>query len=152
VTASRTAGLNRPCSATDSLSPCGGLRAGSELVRLASAERHENHDGNDDIRRWLGPDERLEAAARARDVALAVSNRRLVIVERDRLALDVSFERIRRVQFDIERDRPATLVIVPEHPEDEPQVPPIPKEEYRAVADALVAIGVKLFQTEPTRD
>jgi hypothetical protein len=90
------------------------------LVRLASAERHENHDGNDDIRRWLGPDERLEAAARARDVAFAVSNRR--------------------------------LVIVPEHPEDEPQVLPIPKEEYRAVADALVAIGVKLFQTEPTRD
>jgi len=96
-------------------------------------------------------DERLEAAARARDVALAVSNRRLVIVERDRLALDVPFERIRRVQFDIERDRPATLMIVPEHPEDEPQVLPIPKEEYRAVADALVAIGVRLFQTKPSR-
>jgi hypothetical protein len=122
---------------------------------LTSAERNDSHDGNDgndDIRRWLGPDERLEAAARARDVALAVSDRRLVIVERDRLALDVPFERIRRVQFDIERDRPATLVIVPEHPEDEPQVLPIPKEEYRAVADALVAIGVKLFQTKPALD
>jgi hypothetical protein len=117
---------------------------------LTSAERNDGLEGNDDIRRWLDPDERLEAAARARDVALAVSDRRLVIVERDRLALDVPFERIRRVQFDIERDRPATLVIVPEHPEDEPQVLPIPKEEYRAVADALVAIGVKLFQTRPS--
>ena len=117
---------------------------------MASAERNDSHDGNEDIRRWLEPDERLEAAARARDVALAVSDRRLVIVERDRLALDVPFERIRRVQFDIERDRPATLVIVPEHPEDEPQVLPIPKEEYRAIADALVAIGVRLFQTKPS--
>lgn len=114
---------------------------------MTSAEREETHA---DIRRWLEPDERLEAAARARDAALAVSDRRLVIVAGDRLALDVPFERIRRVQFDIERDRPATLVIVPEHPEDEPQVLPIPKEEYRAVADALVAIGVRLFRTKPS--
>jgi hypothetical protein len=116
-------------------------------LELTSAERDHT---NEDIRRWLEPDERLEAAARARDVALAVSDRRLVIMERDRLALDVPFERIRRVQFDIERDRPATLVIVPEHPEDEPQVLPIPTEEYRAVADDLVAIGVRLFQTKPS--
>jgi hypothetical protein len=109
------------------------------------------NDGNDDIRRWLAPDESLEAAARARDAALAVSDRRLVIVNGDRLALDVPFERIRRVQFDIERDRPATLVIVPEHAADEPQVLPIPREEYRAVADALVAIGVRLFRTEPSQ-
>jgi hypothetical protein len=40
---------------------------------------------------------RLPAPATSR---LPSSNRRLVIVERDRLALDVPFERIRRVQFD----------------------------------------------------
>jgi hypothetical protein len=114
-----------------------------------SVERDDDHEVR--IRRWLDPDEPIHASARARDVALAVSDRRLVIVERDRLALDVPFERVRRVQFDIERDRPATLVIVPEHPEDEPQVLPIPKEEYRAVADALVAIGMQLYQTKASQ-
>lgn len=37
-------------------------------------------------------------------------------------ALDVSIDNLRRVQFDIERERPATLVVVPQQPTDEPQV------------------------------
>jgi hypothetical protein len=109
-----------------------------------------NHSG-DDLRRWLEPDEALQAMARARDAALAVSDRRVVLVAGDRLALNVPFERLRRVQFDIERDRPATLVLVPEHPGDEPQVLPIPREEYQAVAEALVAIGHALYRTKPRR-
>lgn len=106
----------------------------------------EPNDSRGDVRRWLEPDESLRAMARARDAALAVSDRRVVLVSGDRLALNVPFERLRRVQFDIERDRPATLVIVPEHPEDEPQVLPIPSEEYHAVAEALVEIGHQLYR------
>ena len=98
-----------------------------------------------DVERWLEPDERLQVQARARDATLAVSNRRLLILDRDRLALEVSLEHIRRVQFDIERDRPATLVIVPERPDDEPQVLPVPSEHYREVAEALVVIGHHLY-------
>jgi hypothetical protein len=94
----------------------------------------------------LDPDESARALARARGAALIVSDRRLVILDGDRKAMDVRFERLRRIQFDIERDRPATLVIVPDHPEDEPQVLPIPRDEYRAVADALVLIGERLHE------
>jgi hypothetical protein len=97
------------------------------------------------IERWLDPDERLQVKARARDATLAVSDRRLVIVDHDRLALKVGLDHIRRVEFDIERDRPATLVIVPEAPDDEPQVLRIPSEHYREVADALVVIGHHLY-------
>jgi len=64
------------------------------------------------------------------------------------------FPRLRRIQFDIERDRPATLVVVPESPEVEPQVLAIPAEEYPAVADALVQIGLRLCEAStasPTR-
>jgi hypothetical protein len=112
----------------------------------------ESNSSADDVRRWLEPDEALRAVARARDIALAVSDRRVVLVTGDRLALNVPFDRLRRVQFDIERDRPATLVPVPEHPEDEPQVLPIPSEEYQAVAEALVAIGHQLYRprVQPT--
>jgi hypothetical protein len=92
----------------------------------------------------LEPNESAKALAKARNAALVVSDRRVLILEGDRRTLDVSFDRLRRVQFDIERDRPATLVIVPEHPSDEPQVLPIPADEYRAVADALVHIGEQL--------
>jgi hypothetical protein len=106
----------------------------------------ERNDYEEQVRRWLEPDEALHATARARDAALAVSDRRVVLVSGDRLALNVPFERLRRVQFDIERDRPATLVIVPEHPEDEPQVLPISSEEYEAVARALVVIGHELYR------
>ena len=92
----------------------------------------------------LEPNESATALARARDAALVVSEHRVLILTGDRKTMDVPFDRLRRVQFDIERDRPATLVLVPEHPSDEPQVLPIPAEEYRAVAEVLVRIGEKL--------
>lgn len=60
--------------------------------------------------------------------------------------LAVPIEAIRRVQFDIERSRPATLVIVPEMSHHEPQVLAIPPAEYRAAADALVALGLALHE------
>ena len=101
---------------------------------------------DDLLRDVLEPNESAAGLARSREGALVVSDRRLLILTGDRKALDVSFERLRRVQFDIERDRPATLVIVPEHPSDEPQVLPIPREEYRAVADVLVHIGEQLHR------
>jgi hypothetical protein len=99
---------------------------------------------DDLLREILEPNESATALARASDTALVVSERRVLILTPDRTALDVTFDRLRRVQFDIERNRPATLVLVPEHPSDEPQVLPIPAEEYRAVAEALVQIGEKL--------
>jgi len=51
---------------------------------------------------------------------------------------------LRRIQFDVERRRPATLVLVPELPRDEPQVLAIEPERYEEVADALVIIGRRL--------
>jgi hypothetical protein len=101
---------------------------------------------DDLLRETLGPNEAATAVAKARNAALVVSDRRLLILTGERTTLDVPFDRLRRIQFDIERNRPATLVIVPEHPSDEPQVLPIPREEYRAVADALVVIGEKIHQ------
>ena len=68
-----------------------------------------------------------------------MTDRRLAVGSTDRLMLDIGIDGVRRIQFDIERDRPATLVVVPEHPSDEPQVLAVHPEDYPAVAQALVS-------------
>ena len=91
--------------------------------------------------------EQLRLQASARDATLVVTDRRLVVAaEPSRIALAVPFDGLRRIQFDIERSRPATLVIVPEDATHEPQVLAIPPEEYRAAAEALVVIGQALAE------
>jgi hypothetical protein len=97
------------------------------------------------ILRLLQSDEK-HVAARARDAILAVTDRRLVVADDQRVALDIPYDAVRRVQFDIERTRPATLVIVPESPSDEPQVLAIPPEEYDRAASALAVIGQRLSE------
>jgi len=46
---------------------------------------------------------------------------RLAVLDAERVALAVDIALVRRVQFDIEKSRPATLVIVPERPTDAPR-------------------------------
>jgi hypothetical protein len=96
----------------------------------------------------LEPGEELHCKAQATEAILAVTDRRLVVAARERIALAVPFQSLRRIQFDIERDRPATLVIVPEMAHDEPQVLSIPPDRYGEAAQALVAIGQKLARTK----
>jgi hypothetical protein len=92
----------------------------------------------------LEADESLQATARGLDAIVAVSDRRLIVKARERIALSVSIEGLRRIQFDIEKRRPATLVIVPEEPRDEPQVLAIPPEDIRGITNALALIAERL--------
>lgn len=94
----------------------------------------------------LAPDEDLHVEAAALEGVLALTDRRLVISNGERAILDIAYEGLRRVQYDLERGRAATLVIVPESPHDLPQVLTIPDSEYRAVAEALVVIGARFGQ------
>jgi hypothetical protein len=96
----------------------------------------------------LEPGEEVRIQATSTDAVLTVTNRRLVITDAMRTVLAVPFTALRRVQFDLERSRPATLVIVPEHATDEPQVLAIPPDQYRAAADVLVALGEALGPTD----
>ena len=80
---------------------------------------------------------------------LAVTDRRIAVIADGRTALDVAIDGLRRIQFDIEKDRPATLVIVPEHASHVPQVLAVRPVEYEAVAAALVTIGQRLADGQP---
>jgi hypothetical protein len=92
----------------------------------------------------LEPDESIELVAKARTHRVVLTNRRVAVADDSRIAMHVAYPALRRIQFDIERDRPATLVIVPESPHDEPQVLAIPPEDYEDVARALVTIGHRI--------
>ncbi len=96
----------------------------------------------------LEPEEKLQVTARATNAVLAVTDRRLIVTDEQRIALDVQFLELRRIQFDIERTRPATLVIVPENATHAPQVLAIPPEEFDRTASALALIGRRLAGQE----
>jgi len=103
-------------------------------------------EGAPGIQARLEPGEEIAVTARAHDAVVLVTDRRLAIADRTRLRLDVPFERLRRIQFDIERSRPATLVLVPDEPTDQAQVLTIPPSEYEAVSKALAMIGRHLAE------
>lgn len=96
--------------------------------------------------RSLDPDEQIHVQAPAGGNIVIVTERRLAVAASDRLALDVPISNLRRIEFDIERGRPATLVIVPMWPLDEPQVLSVDPSEYEGVAEALVVIGQRLAE------
>jgi hypothetical protein len=98
----------------------------------------------------LQPDEELRIQARSVDATVAITDRRLLVTSGERVDLDISYEQLRRVQFDIERGRPATLVIVPEWPSDRPQVLAIPAEEYERAAMVVGRIGQHLDEAGST--
>jgi hypothetical protein len=98
----------------------------------------------------LRPDEELHIQARSMDSVVAITDRRVIVTSGERVELDIPYEQLRRVQFDIERGRPATLVIVPEWPSDRPQVLAIPPEEYERAALGIGRIGQYLDETRST--
>jgi hypothetical protein len=96
------------------------------------------------VLRVLDPDEQIQAKAFAIGALVAVTDRRLAVVNERKLMIDTPFAGLRRIQFDLERDRPATLVVVPESPSQAPQVLAIPPEEYEGVTRALAIVGRRL--------
>lgn len=97
------------------------------------------------VARRLRPGERIQAHIPVASTEIVVTDQRLAVADEERLALDIEIAALRRIQFDIERDRPATLVIVPDHPQHEPQVLSIPSEHIPGVAQALAYIGQRLY-------
>lgn len=92
----------------------------------------------------IEPDERVERVIRLADTTVLVTDRRIAVRDAVRVALDVSYDGLRRIQFDVERHRPATLVMVPERPTDEAQVITVEADRIEDVAQAVGLVGVRL--------
>ena len=80
------------------------------------------------------------------DANVRLADGRLSVTIAGRVRLDVAVSDVRRIQFDIDCDRPATLAIVPEYPRDPPQVLPIPAEQFVAVGDLLARIAPRFLR------
>ena len=104
----------------------------------------DGQEASSRLERLLEPGEQLRHHASADDVIVAVTDRRLVVATHDRVRLAVPIAGVRRIQFDIERSRPATMVIVPEDARFEAQVITVQPREYPGAATALVSIGQAL--------
>jgi hypothetical protein len=108
-------------------------------------------DADAAFRRLIEAGDSLQGRVRATEADVGVSERRLFVVWDRGVRLDVPIERIRRIQLDIERDRPATLVVVPQVATDEPQVLSIPPTEYEAAARVVVLLGLGLAKSNSVR-
>lgn len=97
-----------------------------------------------EILHLLQPGERVALGVAATNEELRVTDRRLLVTTAGHVRLDIPYERLRRIQFDIESGRPATLVIVPHLPSDEPQVLAIPHKSLHQAAEVLAFVGERL--------
>ena len=88
----------------------------------------------------------IRAQASADGHVVTITDDVLRVAADDLVRLDVPISGVRRIQFDIERERPATLVIVPYAPSDEPQVIMVQPEDYEGVGHALAVLGKKMFE------
>ena len=92
----------------------------------------------------LRPGEVVETQAVVEGSAILVTRERLIVVEGDKTVLDIPFDELRRIQFDIERGRDATLVIVPEHISNWPRIVSVPVGFLRETAAVLARIGERI--------
>ena len=96
------------------------------------------------ILRLLQPGERVELSLATSDADLRVTDRRLLVTTAGTVRLDIPYERLRRVEFDVESGRQAALVIVPHHPSDRPQVLSVSREQLHVAAELLAFVGERL--------
>jgi hypothetical protein len=102
-------------------------------------------DSSDLIRHLdLESDEAVLVVTTTERALVAVTDRRLIVRDAVRVALDLPIEGIRRVELDVERGRPATLAVVPHSPWQEPQVLVVPIERLDLVARMIAIVGQRL--------
>jgi hypothetical protein len=107
-------------------------------------------DGPFPLPHILRPGEVVESQAVANGAVIAVTRERVVVVEGEKTVLDIPFSELRRIQFDIERGRDATIVIVPEHINNWPRVVSIPVPRLTESALVLARIGERM--NEPAEE
>lgn len=92
----------------------------------------------------LGPDERIEHVVPVSAGHLALTDRRLILMDDERRILDVPMTGIRLIEFMSERGRPATLTVVPEHPGNAPQILGVEPAHIPAALRAVELVSQRL--------
>ena len=91
-----------------------------------------------------GHDGHADLILRCEEGVVRMTARGVQVVAAYGPGLDVAYSGLRRIQLDIEQDRPATFVLVPHDPRNLPQVLSIPAAEYATAGQAIALIGSRL--------
>lgn len=92
--------------------------------------------------------EDIRAQASADGHLVTVTDDSVRVASGDGVQLDVPIKDVRRIQFDIEHDRPATLVIVPHAAWRDSQVIMVEPNDYEGVCHALAVLGMKMVESK----
>ena len=109
------------------------------------------HVDKDPVVTRISGDETVQAVVDGVDGRVVVTDHRLAVANARRIALNVELRTIRRIEFDIERERPATMVIVPDDPRHQAQVVTVPSEQYDAAASAIAYVGRLIHDVAASR-
>lgn len=96
------------------------------------------------IARLLERGEPVAVTVRMTTGFFIVTDRRVIVASDGQRPWAGRFAELRRIELDVERDRSATLVSVPENPANPPQLLAIPESEFDAAAQTLDIIGRRL--------
>ena len=92
------------------------------------------------------PDATPKARVEAVEASVILTDDEVAVADERRVAMSVPIERLRRVEFGIEKGRPVTLILVPDSPSQSPQVLTIPQDQYEAMSTFLVALAGKIAE------
>ncbi len=98
----------------------------------------------DPVAQRLGQGETIRGVVEGIDGRLVLTDKRVFISEYGRVTLDVPIHRLRLVEFDLETQRPASVIIVPEDPRDAPGQLAIRPQQYDEVASVLAQLGPRI--------
>lgn len=101
-------------------------------------------DGDDPVMGRLGREEVVRGVVDAIGGRLVLTDRRVVVSEHGVITLDVPIDNLRLVEFDLESQRPARVIIVPARPTDPPRELAIEPQQYDEVASLLAELGPRI--------
>jgi hypothetical protein len=127
--------LRRACHQRPDLAPC------RTSYRPDVTHEREPQSGEQAVLHLLHPGERVEMVLDATNGELRATDRRLLMTVAGRVRMDIGYEDVRRIQFDVEAHRPATMVIVPNIANREPHVLGVPRDRLHLAGELLAFVG-----------
>ena len=103
----------------------------------------------DPIKQHLGSDEAVLGVIHGTYGRLILTDRRVLLTENGQITLDVPISQVRLIEFDVEQQRPARVIIVPESPLDAPRELAIEPQQYDEVASVLQQLGPMIQASLP---
>lgn len=90
------------------------------------------------------------AIVEAAEATVILSEDRIDVATGPRLQMSAAIDGLRLVEFGIEKGRPVTLILVPDSPDQTPQILTIPTDQYEAVAKILLSLAREIAEAPET--